>query len=228
MNLTRKDIVRLEFDPTLDNLDKDKKIRDGLSVVTQIGNTLWVANDEAISLERLSNAQDDSNGNYHHYSQHKQFRLDTYINLPVPPATNSMNFEEADIEGLDYENGYLWLVGSHSLKRKQPKKSKDGLDKIGKQLEKVTSDGNRYLLARIPIVEREGIYTLEKEYTRNGKTRIAAQLRGNAKGSELTEALKDDEHLKAFLGIPGKDNGFDIEGRIQVTSAPRRASAKTS
>jgi len=28
----------------------------------------------------------------------------------------------------------------------------------------------------------------------------------------LTEALRDDEHLAPFLTIPGKDNGFDIEG----------------
>ena len=28
----------------------------------------------------------------------------------------------------------------------------------------------------------------------------------------LTTALKKDEHLKDYLSIPGKDNGFDIEG----------------
>jgi hypothetical protein len=42
--------------------------------------------------------------------------------------------------------------------------------------------------------------------------RFAAQLRGNAKGNDLTAALIDDPHLGMFLTIPGKDNGFDIEG----------------
>ena len=28
----------------------------------------------------------------------------------------------------------------------------------------------------------------------------------------LVGALADDEHLAPFLGIPGKDNGFDVEG----------------
>jgi hypothetical protein len=36
------------------NLSKKKKLRDGLSSVVLIGNTLWVTNDEMISLERLT------------------------------------------------------------------------------------------------------------------------------------------------------------------------------
>ena len=45
---------RLEFDPTLDELRKTKELRDGLSVMVQIGETLWVTNDETVSLERLT------------------------------------------------------------------------------------------------------------------------------------------------------------------------------
>jgi len=37
-------------------------------------------------------------------------------------------------------------------------------------------------------------------------------LDGDATGNELTRALSQDEHLQPFLEIPGKDNGFDIEG----------------
>ena len=69
-----------------------------------------------------------------------------------------------------------------------------------------------YLLARIPIVDSDGTYTLAKEDTQNGKKRTAAQLRGNDQGNALTEALRGDEHPESFLAIPGKDNGFDIEG----------------
>ncbi|WP_347566178.1 DUF3616 domain-containing protein [Scytonema sp. UIC 10036] len=77
---------------------------------------------------------------------------------------------------------------------------------------KVTKDGNRFLLARIPIVEKNGTYTLEKEVVQNGEKLTAAKLRGDDKGNDLTEALAQDEHLQSFLTIPGKDNGFDIEG----------------
>jgi hypothetical protein len=68
----------------------------------------------------------------------------------------------------------------------------------------VSSDGNRYLLARIPIVDSDGTYTLAKEDAQNGKKRTAAQLRGNDQGNDLTEALRGDEHLESFLAIPGK------------------------
>jgi len=209
MNTTS--IVLLEFNPERDDLGKDKELRDGLSVAVQIGDTLWVTNDETVSLERLSLVEGGNTGNYRYGRHHKQFSLNDYLRLPVPLPPDPADLEEADVEGLVYEGGYLWLVGSHSLKRKKPK-LKDGAEKAQKQLAKVSSDGNRYLLARIPIVDSDGTYTLAKEDTQKGKKRTAAQLRGNDQGNDLTEALRGDEHLKSFLAIPGKDNGFDIEG----------------
>jgi hypothetical protein len=204
-------VVLMEFNPERDDLGKDKELRDGLSVVVQIGDTLWVANDETISLERLSLVEAGNTGNYRYGRHHKQFSLNDYLRLAVPPSPDRADMEEADVEGLVYADGYLWLVGSHSLKRKKPK-LRDGAEKAQKQLAKVSSDGNRYLLARIPIVESDGTYTLVTESRQNGKKRTAAQLHGNDQGNDLTKALREDEHLGAFLAIPGKDNGFDIEG----------------
>ena len=203
-------VVLLEFDPDLSAFGKGKALRDGLSVAVQIGDTLWVSNDETISLERLSLVREENTGAYRYGRHHKQFSLNDYLRLPVPPR-DSANLEEADVEGLDYKDGYLWLVGSHSLKRKRPK-LKDGAKKAQEQMAQVSSDGNRYLLARIPVVERDGTYTLTKKDTQNGKERTAAQLHGNNKSNDLTKALREDEHLRSFIGIPGKDNGFDIEG----------------
>jgi len=207
-------VVLLEFRSQRNRLGKDKQLRDGLSVAVQIGDTLWVTNDETISLERLSLVEGDDTGTYRYGRHHKQFSLIDYLQLPVKPRELA-DLEEADVEGLSYENGYLWLVGSHSLKRKKPK-MKDGAKKAQKQLAQVRSDGNRYLLARIPIVERDGTYTLAKEDRQNGKKRTAAQLHGSDKGNDLTDALEKDEHLGSFLAIPGKDNGFDIEGLAVV------------
>jgi hypothetical protein len=166
--------VLLEFDSQLNQLSKGKKLHDGLSVVVQIGPTLWVANDETISVERLS--RQEGTAGTDKYGDHKQFALHDYLQLPVPPSDSKdgKKIEEADIEGLDYNNGYLWLVGSHSLKRSKPD-PEDSSAKSIKRLAKVSSDGNRFLLARIPVVE--ATYTLEKTVEQNGKKLTAAQLR---------------------------------------------------
>lgn len=204
--------IRLEFDPLLNISDKEKQLRDGLSIVVQIGDTLWVANDETISIERLT-LVDNCDG-ITSARDHRQFQLGEYLELPVSPSADTQNIEEADLEGADYAEGYLWLVGSHSLKRRRPKVSKDPdrNEKGHKQLARVSVDGNRYLLARIPVVPIDGKYTLMREAVLKGRELRAAQLRGDRNGNDLIDALKDDEQFEPFLKIPGKENGFDIEG----------------
>jgi hypothetical protein len=205
-------IVLLEFHPERDNLSHDKELRDGLSVALRMGNTIWLANDESVSLERVTLCEEDSRGKSSFTRDHTQFRLHDYLDLPLPPHGETPDdINEADIEGLACDNKYLWLTGSHSLRRKQPKPD-DGAKKAHKRLCSVGADGNRYLLARIPIVEEAGGYTLVKETGQEGKRRSAAMLRGDQHGNELSALLKDDEHFGPFLHIPGKDNGFDIEG----------------
>lgn len=194
------------------NLSKKKKLRDGLSGVVQIGGTLWVANDEMISLERLVLQEKGDDGTYR-YGDHEQFDLDQYIDLPLPRPSDPKDIEEVDIEGLDYSDGYLWLVGSHSLRREKPGK-KEAVAANFDHLAKVSSDDNRFLLARIPVVTEDGTYTLKKEI----QNRTAAPLYGSDKCSDLTKAVAQDEHLQAFLSIPSKDNGFDIEGLAVVGS----------
>jgi hypothetical protein len=203
----------LEFNPELNKLSKGKELRDGLSVVVQVGDTLWVTNDETISLERLSR-QKRNRGDARNYGEHTQFALDDFLRLPKPPKKREQ-FEEADVEGLDYKDGYLWLVGSHSLKRKKPDE-KESVKENFERLAKVSSDGNRFLLARIPVMAEDGTYTLKKKVEQNGKKRTAAQLHGDDKSSDLTKALAKDKHLEDFFSIPGKDNGFDIEGLAVV------------
>src|SRR5205809_7058131 len=94
----------LEFNPELNKLSKDKTLRDGLSVVVQLGDMLWVANDETISLERLSRERRNREG-VHKYGEHTQFALKEFLRLPVPAPSDSEDrdqIEEADLEGLDY------------------------------------------------------------------------------------------------------------------------------
>lgn len=203
----------LTFNAKLNKFSKDKTLHDGLSVVAQVGDSLWVASDETISLERLS-ARPAAAPFSLEYADHAQFPLSDYLDLPAPPSSNNSKTNiEADLEGLDYKDGYLWLVGSHSLKRGKIDKD-DTLEKNINRLAKIKTDGNRFLLARIPLVAKTN--TLVKSVIENGTTRNAAILRGNDQGNDLTDHLANDKHLQAFLRIPGKDNGFDIEGLAVV------------
>ena len=77
--------VHLEFDPKLNKLDESKRLQDGLSVVVQVGDTLWLTNDETVTLERLSLKKIEE-GNKYIYGDHKQFPLSKYLKLPVPPT----------------------------------------------------------------------------------------------------------------------------------------------
>ncbi|SKB68382.1 DUF3616 domain-containing protein [Dyadobacter psychrophilus] len=204
----------LEFDPAHNQINDDKKLSSGLSVSVRIENTLWVANDETISLERLSLINEDDQGNYF-YGKHEQFLLSNFIELPVPPTfsdTGKIKFKEADIEGLDYKDGYLWLVGSHSAKRK---KSESGHAETNEErltkLSDVKSDGNRFVLARIPLEKQDETFVPKDKVEQNRGIRVAAQLKDGIIANEIIN-LQNDEHLKKFFDIPGKDNGFDIEG----------------
>ncbi len=203
--------AQLTFAPPADHL------RDALSAVVQVGDTLWLANDETASLERLTLQGQDAGGNPQ-YAEHTRFALHNYLHLPRQSEAADPDSEEADVEGLDYHDGYLWLVTSHSLKRKKPNKAKlkKSPETAVEQLAIVSHDPNRYLLARIPLVMDTAKLSLQTRAEFEGRTLLAAQLHGNGKGNDLTDALRTDPHLQAFLDIPGKDNGLDIEGLAVV------------
>jgi len=197
--------LALTFNRQLDELSSRKELRDGLSAVLQVGHTLWVANDESSTVERLTLNEGRAD-------QHVQFALADFLDLPLPPEDKQpQSAPEVDIEGLDHDGGYLWIAGSHSLKRDKP--GKDDTPKAArKALRRVSQDANRYLLARVPLIERDGTWQLAREHQGVGGTLKAARLRGARHGNELMELLRRDRHLRDFMCIPGKENGFDIEG----------------
>ncbi len=212
--MNRTGMVLLEFDPNLNVLGQKKRLWDGLSAVVRVGDALWVANDETLNLERLTRQRSAGDGAVR-FADHRRFPLSDFLPLPIPPdaVQTDGKIKEADLEGLDYRDGYLWLVGSHSLKRGQPE-AEDSAAKNRKRLAKVSRDGNRFLLARIPLAE--ATQTLERTVDQDGHRRTAARLQGDAHGNALTEALATDPHLGPFMALPGKDNGFDIEGLAVV------------
>jgi hypothetical protein len=198
------DQIKLSFSPDLSLNAEGKHVRDGLSTALLLGDNLWLCCDERTTMERLTRQQDGS------FGKHTSFEIDDYLDLPGHKRS------EIDIEGIGMADHYLWLVGSHSLKRKKPKRH-DPIAKQIKRLAKIKNDPNRYLLARIPILQdpKTGDYTLHKEVEhpdQPGKMLRAGQLQGDGSGSILTDVLEKDEHIAPFMDIPGKDNGFDIEG----------------
>jgi hypothetical protein len=183
--------VTLQFRRKKLIVGEDTDIRNQLSAVVLDGDHLWVACDEGCRLERLSRSGDGRT-----FADHEVVGLDTVLDLPAPVE------QEADIEGLAVDEGWLWLVGSHSVKRKQPKGKSES--EIARKLLETSRDGNRHLLARIPIDDGA--------LRRKDGARRAASLATTAASSALLDAIRRDEHLKPFVALPGKDNGFDIEG----------------
>jgi hypothetical protein len=186
-----RESVTLQFATEKLLIGEDTDIRNQLSAVAADGQHLWLACDEGCRLERLSRAGATST-----FGAHEVSELDTLLDLPAPAT------EEADVEGMYVDDGWLWLVGSHSVKRKKPK-GKSPVEVAGKLLE-TPRDGNRHLLARIP--------TADGQLHKTSGTRRAGALRATQISSALLEAARADAHLRPFIDIPGKDNGFDIEG----------------
>lgn len=167
-------------------------IRDNFSAIALSGGHLWLGGDEGTQIDRMTA---DRAGNF---GQHQRFDLAALLKLPSGADS------EIDIEGLDFNGGYLWMIGSHSLKRakaddaKSPKKNR-------KRLQDVVAEPNRHTFARIPL-DTDGTPKRKKGDLQ------AASLEGGKKGNQLTEALRSDNHVGASCGMPSKENGLDIEG----------------
>lgn len=175
---------------------------------------LWVAADEAGMIERLSPAEPRV------YAQHKRFHVADFIG----PAVDGDG--EIDIEALDAHAGYLWLVGSHSAKRKKPKGK--GVAQDLERLATVEHAPHRFMFARIPFVKGELTAELKNEGEKK-RTRAAARVKpaeGAERGKEeqengkakkkgggaalpgenlLVELLRRDPHYGPFLARPAPE-----------------------
>jgi hypothetical protein len=162
-----------------------------LSAVRTDGSCLWIAGDETATVERLTVEGEG-------YGKHVTFRLADVLTLPSGPE------DEVDVEGLARHGPYLWAVGSHSSRRKRIKAKHEG-DKAVRRLAQVTDEPSRRIVARLAIADGpDGLPTIVAEAPGGY---ISALLPGG-----ITGTLADDPHLAPFLAIPGKDNGFDVEG----------------
>jgi hypothetical protein len=194
-NARSANAVRLEF-------AAGSLVQTNLSGAAFTGDWLWVAGDEACGLDRLRRLPPIGREALR-FGEVCDFPLASLLDLPGAAD------EEADLEGMAVADGWLWVVGSHGLKRKNAKPERGHADNA-KRLAKVALDGNRRLLARLPIeTDAQGAPALVR---RAQDGRRALRLKGDALDNQLTRALADDPHFGPYMAIPGKDNGFDIEG----------------
>lgn len=174
-----------------------------LSCVAIDGDTMFVAGDEQAAVDRLLW---DGDG----FGQHERIALGDLVDLPGGPEG------EMDIEGLaiDRDEGgdgggpWLWVLGSQALRRRKPDPEAQGPDALAR-MEEVRWDANRQFLGRFPLAEEGGAL---RPVARDGERR-AAHLRFTRTG-KLRRWLRRDPHLRAFLDIPSKENGLDVEGIV--------------
>lgn len=169
-----------------------------LSAIHTHGRYLWIAGDETATVERLTCAEPHQP---REYREHRTFPLADLVALPGGPH------DEVDVEGMAFVNGNLWVVGSHSAKRKKLKR-KHSDDKAVTRLATVSAEPARRLLARLAIDDDVPV-----PVAKDGRRSLALGR------PDLYDLLADDIHLAPFVDIPGKDNGLDIEG-IAVHGEP--------
>lgn len=175
----------LKFDSNAAEVPEDLS-----AAVQSADGNLWLAADEAGVLERLTPAEPRV------FGQHARFQVASFIDT-VEAGT------EIDIEALDAHADYLWLVGSHSTKRKKPK-GKTVAEDV-QRLATVEHAPERFMLARIPFVRGELTAEL-KPRSASKRPRAAARVKPDRE-QERAEAGKGRKARqgKAARGLPGEN-----------------------
>ncbi|HEY0014337.1 MAG TPA: DUF3616 domain-containing protein [Allosphingosinicella sp.] len=164
-----------------------------MSAAVRVGATLFLAGDENASIERLTRTGGEEWGN------HLRLALADFLDFEEPD-------EEADLEGLAVDDGWLWVLGSHARTRPKLKKDEPQIDTL--ELANLKDTRPRCVLARLPLVERDGAWLPVREDC----DRRAAMLKQNKHGNALAAMIQDDKLLSPFTRIPAKEGGVDMEG----------------
>ena len=95
--------------------------------------------------------------------------------------------KEADLEAVDVAGGRVWICGSHCRVRRKP----DGSGRLNAGFRRRPS---RHLLGAVALRRKRETYALP--YLGNGS---------------LRRRLRADSFLSAFMNLPSKENGLDVE-----------------
>ena len=150
---------------------------DEISCIGQVGDLLVIGADEAIGDDEENVIQ------LLKPSGNDEYQVDKTIVLS--------DGGEMDIEGIAVDGKFVYVMGSHSSKRKRVKANK-------------TYDENR---------ERLTVIDDEKKRDRVYRVELSGHdVDSSTSPIKLRDAIKSDEILGAFCEIPSKENGVDIEG----------------
>jgi Protein of unknown function (DUF3616) len=193
--------LTLHFQPHAQLAGVDAPLSQDISAVAVAGRTLFAACDETATVERLVRTSDGD------YYQQENIALCDHFALPDGPGG------EMDIEGLAIDGVFLWIAGSHSLKRDKPDLASDDNAKALDELEDIDRKANRYFLGRLPLAVDRGVHrpaqSNGKKAGRSGPACLKMKPGGR---NALTKLLHRDRHLAPSVTMPCKENGFDIEG----------------
>ncbi|MCU0734984.1 MAG: DUF3616 domain-containing protein [Methylotetracoccus sp.] len=195
---------------TLEFGEEGKKIAESLSAFVRVDDSIFAGGDEGVNLARLEERDGGKR-----FELEKLIELSEWFDLPIPPPADRTKAKEIDLEGMDFDrrSQLLWLVGSHSLKRGKAEQELKPAKNL-KELSEVKSDANRFFLGCVKLHKEGGTFRLSPDGP-DAEDDRAAQLVGDATTSELLEEIRRDKLFARFCakdGIPGKDNGVDIEG----------------
>ena len=187
--------IKLHF--TGETANEDHAMYD-LSACARVENSLFVAGDEAHGVERLTL------GKHGWLTDHTKFELRDFVELRDPE-------EEMDIEGLAYCDGWLWVTGSHSRTRHDPRDDGHAPDRIDiSKFADLKDTRPRCVLARIPVVfDGDGLPILVREA---GERRAGLVAQKKDHGSKLGRYFAKDELIGPSMAMAAKEGGLDIEG----------------
>lgn len=179
--------VRLRFPQA------DQKVVANFSAGTRAGETLFVAADEHALIHRLAPSGEE-------WIEVEASDIAELLPVAWPD-------EEADIEGLAADDGWLWVLGSHARTRPKPEKAPGECIDLD-LLADLKDTRSRALIGRIPLVRLDGTCRLASQ----AGERKAGMLKQGKHGNALYKALKNDPLLGPFTRVPAKEGGVDIEG----------------
>lgn len=170
----------------LDDLDPGdaKDLVANLSALAGHKGLLWLGGDEGRKLFRVERLGD------HRYGKASAIKLADFH------LAGDKEQGESDIEGMALDGDRLWLVGSHSLRRR-----KHDTDKGTPLSLHDNQSHNCHVL---------GCLRLDSDRRPVAGQRLAFNaLAGN---DTLTQAMAADPRIAPFMAVASKENGFDIEG----------------
>lgn len=188
--------IRLHF--TGDASEDDEHPLWDISACGRAGSTLFVAGDEAHAVERLVPAEHGWLGD------HKTFRLHDFLDL-------SDDEGEIDIEGIAVTEDWLWVTGSHSRTRHDPRDDGHEPDHIElAKLADLKDTRPRCVLARIPLSYDDDGHAVPVK--KAGKRRAGLVRQRKDHGSKLKKYLARDPLIGPSCAMAAKEGGLDIEG----------------